>query len=71
MPKIKNVFVYKPEQLPDDYFAMRGPCPEGFHIPAYNEIVALKNMFDTMGLLSGGTSNFISYLKIPTHSRLK
>lgn len=71
MPKIKNVFVYKQKQLPDDYSAMRGPCPEGFHIPAYNEIVALRDMFNTMGLLSGGTSNFISYLKIPTHSRLK
>lgn len=65
------MFIYKREKTSDDYSAMRWPCPEGFHIPTFDEIAALRDMFNTMGLLSGGTSNFTSYLKIPTHRRLK
>ena len=32
----------------DDYTAMRWPCPEGYHIPSYNERTSIKAMFSAM-----------------------
>lgn len=44
-----------------DYSAMRGPCPEGFHVPSYSETTSLKNVFKT----SVSTADRNNYLKIP------
>lgn len=68
MPKIKNVFVYKPEQLPDDYSAMRGPCPEGFHVPSRTEIDNLRWMMVQLGL--GTIAAYWSKLFIPPCSHM-
>lgn len=37
-----NVYIWRR----DDYSAMRGPCPEGFHIPTQNEWTSLETMMD-------------------------
>ena len=68
MPKIKNVFVYKEEYTPDDYSAMRGPCPEGFHVPSRTEINNLRWMMVQLGL--GTIAAYWSKLFIPPCSHM-
>lgn len=49
----------------DDYSAMRGPCPEGFHIPLYSELNELIETLSThFGLSLSGTEMW-DYLKMP------
>ena len=33
----------------DDYSAMRGPCPEGFHVPRYNDWQYVIDMMEALG----------------------
>ena len=46
-----------------DYSAMRGPCPEGFHIPTYNEHVSLINIMQTFEIPYSTDYEF--YLHMP------
>jgi len=67
MPKIKNVFVYKPEQLPDDYSAMRGPCPEGYHLPTKSDFDRIISMMSSRGMNT--YTEYEGLLKMPLMGR--
>lgn len=56
-----NVYIWRR----DDYSAMRGPYPEGFHIPSKDEWVALCGILtSTFGMASNATTMW-TYLKMP------
>lgn len=55
----------------EDYSAMRGPCPEGFHVPYNTEFTTLYNILDNIWALTEWRewTDFRNYLKIPSSYR--
>lgn len=49
-------------QTVDDYSAMRGPCPEWYHVPTYSNILSISNIFGNLWI---SWSTWVSYLSIP------
>ena len=49
----------------DDYSAMRGPCPEGFHVPMSSEWRAVKTIWTTLWGWGSDWTNFGIALKLP------
>lgn len=58
--EIKNLFV--PTK---DYSAMRGPCPEGYHVPLNTEWQSVYNIWTALGWWTSDWNNFGSALKLP------
>ena len=50
----------------NDYSAMRGPCPEGFHVPSKDEWVALCWILTSTFWLASNTTTMGTYLKMPS-----
>ena len=62
----KEIFVWEWTPV-DDYSAMRGPCPKGYHVPSNDEWVALYNAWINLWARTSSVWAPVStYLKMPT-----
>ena len=50
----------------DDYSAMRGPCPEGFHVPSEDERTALCGILASTFSMASSATTMGTYLKMPS-----
>lgn len=57
-----NVYIRKKDL---DYSAMRGPCPEGFHVPNYKEWQAIIDIWVGLWLPDQDWNLYSTYLKLP------
>lgn len=48
-----------------DYSAMRGPCPEGYHIPLNTERQAVYNIWTALWWWASAWNDFLNALKMP------